>query len=508
MLLDPDVCYSALAARDPRFDGVFFVGVSTTGIYCRPICTAKVPGRDRCTFYGTAAAAERAGFRACFRCRPERAPGSSSVDSVSRVVNAAMRRIEAGALDEGSIDDLAKELGVTGRHLRRSMRSELGVSPTEVAEARRLALARQLLVETALPMAEVAFASGFGSVRRFNTLVRERCGRSPTDLRGKRPTLPNRAARTDSAVETIRLLLDYRPPFDWTALLAFFRARATPGVEHVEGETYRRTIRVGEHRGWVSISPALGRSALQAEVSLTLTPALVPLVARLRRLFDLDAHPHVVAEHLQKDPTLAPHVKARPGLRIPGAVDGFEVATRAILGQQVSVAAARTLHGRLVAAYGEPVATPHPELTHTLPEPAALARAGETDLKKLGILASRARSLIGLAEAVVDGRISLEPGGEPSEFVKAITALPGIGPWTAHYVALRALGWPDAFPEADLGLLRALFRNGAKASPRALLEKAEKWRPWRAYAALHLWAADSAGDFSSTLTISQGSTNQ
>jgi AraC family transcriptional regulator of adaptative response / DNA-3-methyladenine glycosylase II len=474
-MLDPNVCYPALAARDARFDGMFFVGVTTTGIYCRPICTARVPGRDRCRFFRTAAAAESAGFRACFRCRPERAPGSSSVDSVSRVVTAAMRRIEAGALDEMSLEALSKEIGVTSRHLRRSMKSELGVSPTEVAEARRLALARQLLVETALPMAEVAFASGFGSVRRFNTLVLERCGRSPTALRGAR--------RGNDGQQTLSLLLDYRPPLDWNALLTFFRGRTTPGIEHVDGDRYLRTMRIGTHRGWVAVSRVTGRAQLRAEVSLSLTGALVPLVARLRRLFDLDAHPTVVAEHLSKDDVLAPLVRAHPGLRIPGAASGFEVATRAILGQQVSVAAARTLHGRLAAAFGESLVTPYPELVLVEPEPERIARASDDVLKKLGILASRGRTLRALAQAVTEKRLSLEPGGDPAVFVTELTSLPGIGPWTAHYIALRALGWPDAFPEADLGLLRAF----GDIKPRALLERAEKWRPWRAYAALHLW---------------------
>jgi AraC family transcriptional regulator of adaptative response / DNA-3-methyladenine glycosylase II len=482
--LDADALYPALAARDPRFDGVFFVGVSTTGVYCRPICPARVPRRDRCSFYRTAAAAEAAGFRACFRCRPERAPGSASVDSVSRVVTLAMRRIEAGALDEASIEALAAELGITARHLRRSMRSELGVSPTEVAEARRLALARQLLVETTLPMAEVAYASGFGSVRRFNTLVRERCGRSPSALRGA----PKKLAASAQAAESVSLRLDYRPPFDWEALLAFFRDRATPAVELVDGQRYLRTVRIGEHRGWVAVSKVKDRAALRAEVSLSLSGALVPLVARLRRLFDLDAHPAVVAEHLGKDALLAPLVAARPGLRVPGAVSGFEIATRAILGQQVSVAAARTLHGRLAAAFGESLVTPHEGLAALSPEPERIAAASEAELTKLGILASRARTLKALATAVVKKRISLEPAGDEGRFVQALTSLPGIGPWTAHYVALRALGWPDAFPEADLGLLRAL----GNPAPRAVGELAEKWRPFRAYAALHLWSAGAS----------------
>lgn len=479
--LDANACYPALAARDPRFDGVFFVGVTTTGVYCRPICSARLPRRDRCQFFRTAAAAEAAGFRACFRCRPERAPGSSAVDAVSRTVTLAMRRIEAGALDEGSIEELAAELGVTARHLRRSMRSELGVSPTEVAEARRLALARQLLVETSLPMAEVAFASGFGSVRRFNTLVRERCGRSPTALRGARK------ANLDAS-ESVSLLLDYRPPFEWDALLAFFEDRATPGVEHVDGDRYLRTLRVGRHRGWIAVSKVKDRAALRAEVSLSLSAGLVPLVAALRRMFDLDAHPAVVAEHLSKDAALAPLVAARPGLRVPGSVSGFEVATRAILGQQVSVAAARTLHGRVAAAFGEPVVTPHTALTTLSPEPEAVARATEEQLRKLGILASRARTLKALATSVVEKKISLDSFGQESKFVEELTALPGIGPWTAHYVALRALGWPDAFPEADLGLLRAL----GNPSPKVVRATAEKWRPFRAYAALHLWSGGAA----------------
>jgi AraC family transcriptional regulator of adaptative response / DNA-3-methyladenine glycosylase II len=285
----------------------------------------------------------------------------------------------------------------------------------------------------------------------------------------------------------VSLLLDYRPPFEWEALLGFFRARATPWVEYVDDHRYFRTVRIGEHRGWVAVSKVRDRAALRAEVSLSLAAALVPLVSRLRRLFDLDAHPAVVSEHLAKDAALAPLVAARPGLRVPGAVSGFEIATRAILGQQVSVAAARTLHGRLAVVFGEPLDTPHAGLTTLSPEPERIALATEEELKKLGILASRARALKALATAVARKEISLEAAADEAEFVEALTSLPGIGPWTAHYIALRALGWPDAFPEADLGLLRAL----GNPTPRAVREVAEKWRPFRAYAALHLWSGSA-----------------
>jgi AraC family transcriptional regulator, regulatory protein of adaptative response / DNA-3-methyladenine glycosylase II len=473
--LDPDVCYRAALARDERFDGLFFVAVRTTGIYCRPVCRARTPRRDRCVFYRTAAEAERAGFRACFRCRPELAPGSAPQDSVSRLVRSALARIEAGALNDGSLDGLADALGVSGRHLRRAMHAELGISPVDLAQTRRLALAKQLLHDTALPMVDIAFASGFGSVRRFNALFRARFGRNPMDLR--------KFAGSARDVDSIGLTLEYRPPYDWPAMLEFLKARAIPAVECVSEDSYFRTVQLADKRGWVRVSPLPNRTALHAEVSMSLALVLMPLVAQLRRLFDLDAQPKTIAAHLALDRRLAKSVSARPGLRVPGAFTGFEAATRAVIGQQVSVRAATTLAGRLAEAFGEPIETPRPELKRLSPAYAELARAPEQKLTALGIPKARARTLRALAEGVASGVLVLDSGAHAEFVMQELKKLPGIGEWTAQYTAMRALGWPDAFPATDLGIRKAL---GGVDGPRALA-LAEAWRPWRAYAVMHLW---------------------
>ena len=478
--LEPNACYRALVARDARFDGLFFVGVTTTGIYCRPVCRARTPGRARCLFFRTAAQAEEVGFRSCFRCRPELAPGAAPVDAVSRVVAAAMRRIEEGALShEGSVDELAGELGISARHLRRAMQAELGVSPLALAESRRLALARQLIVDTALPLTEVAFASGFRSVRRFNAAVKARYARSPSTMRrGARG-----GARGDVG-ETVTVTLHYRPPYDWPAMLSHLASHAISGVELVRDGAYVRTAAVGARRGWLAISADPARDGLRATISMSLAGGLMNVVARLRRLFDLDAEPAAIAAHLARDPRLAAHVRARPGLRVTGAFDAFEAAARAVLGQQVSVAAARTLTGRLAARLGEALVTPHPELTRVFPEADVVARRSAASLAALlRIPARRADTLRVLAGAVANGALALDVGGEPTRLIEQIVALPGMGPWTAHSFAMRALGWPDAFPESDLVLRKAL---GGISGPRARA-LAEPWRPWRAYGATHLW---------------------
>lgn len=473
--------YRALSAHDPRFDGVFFVGVRTTGIYCRPVCRARTPGRDRCVFFHRAAEAERDGFRACFRCRPELAPGNGPVDAVPRLVEAALARIEAGALNEGSLDALAGELGVSARHLRRAMAAELGVSPVELAQSRRLALAKQLLHETGLPLAEIAFASGFSSVRRFNALFRTRFGGPPSSLR--------RARDEAAAGDLLTLRLDYRAPFSWASLVAFLGARAIPGVESVEDGVYRRAARLGDRAGWIAVHHDPTRPALRAEISRSLTGALMPLVGRLRALFDLDAHPAVIDAHLSRDPRLAGSVARRPGLRVPGAFDGFETAVRAVLGQQVSVRAATTVSGRLAQAFGAPISTPWAGVTHLFPRAEILAGASEASIASLGMPGARARAVIALAGAAAEGSLRLDRRGDPARTVTQLEALPGVGAWTAHYVAMRALGWPDAFPASDLALRQAL--GGVAA--RDTLTLAEPWRPFRAYAALHLWTTLSEG---------------
>jgi AraC family transcriptional regulator, regulatory protein of adaptative response / DNA-3-methyladenine glycosylase II len=478
--LDPEACYRAIVARDARFDGLFFVGVKTTGVYCRPICPARTPGRDRCLFFRRAAEAEAAGFRSCFRCRPELAPGAAPVDALSRVVAGALRLIEEGALaDGGTIDALAASLGVSDRHLRRAMQAELGVSPLALAESRRLALARQLIVDSALPMTEIAFASGYRSVRRFNAAVRARYGRAPGAMRRTRS-----GGRTqgETMSETVTVSLHFRPPYDWGAMLGYLGAHAIAGVELVRDGGYLRTAAVGAHRGWLAVTADPDRPALRATVSTSLLGGLPALVARLRRLFDLDARPAAIAAHLARDRRLARHVRARPGLRVPGAFDPFEAATRAIVGQQVSVAAARTLGARLAQRLGEPLATPHPELARLFPDAAAVGGAPTRDLARLGAPTSRVATLRAFAQAVSTGQLSLD-AATPAELVDRVVALPGVGHLTAHCLAMRGLGWPDAFPEDDLVLRKALGGiSGRKA--RAL---AERWRPWRAYGATHLW---------------------
>ncbi|HVJ92366.1 MAG TPA: AlkA N-terminal domain-containing protein, partial [Labilithrix sp.] len=444
MTLDPDACYRALVAHDARFDGVFFVGVKTTGIYCRPVCRARTPRRDRCLFFPRAAMAERAGFRACFRCRPERAPGHANVDAVSKLVLAATRRIEDGALNEGSVEELASALGVGARHLRRAMQDELGIGPVELALSRRVALARELLLGTRLSIAEIAFASGFASVRRFNAAYRAHQGMTPSAVR--------RPGGAKHEREGLRVVLDARPPFDFEAARSFLRARAVAGAEAWAGDTYLRGVVHGEKAGTIAISPATGRAAVVVVVAPSLAPALMSLASRVRRLFDMDADPRLVAEHLSRDPLLRDRVRARPALRVMGALDPFEWAVRAVLGQQVSVRAALTIAGRLVAKLGVVVHTDGPSdgPTHAWPDAARIADADEAIIASIGLTRARAQALRRLARSVADGQLVLDRGADPKATREALLALPGIGPWTAEYIMMRALGWPDAFPAGDL----------------------------------------------------------
>lgn len=481
MDLNHDACYSAIQVRDARYDGRFFTAVKTTGIYCRPVCPARTPLSKNVTFYATAAAAQEAGYHPCLRCRPETAPelgpGHELPDSVSR----ALQLIELGALDEDGVDALARRLGVGERQLRRQFRQHLGASPVAVAQTRRVLLAKQLIHETRLPMAEIAFASGFGSIRRFNEIFHDLFGRAPGELR--RSGKPEVSAQQDGE---IRLLLRYRPPYDWDAMLDFLRLRAIPGVERIEGDTYARTICLDGSQGTVSVRPDAG-NALQAVVRFPRLQALPAIIARLRRVFDLASDPVAIAAQFARDPVLTALIQARPGLRVPGAWDGFELAMRAVLGQQITVAAAIRLAGKLVAAHGAPMAQPDGALTHVFPLPEAVAGA---ELASLGMPRSRAATLSAVAAAAVADRHLFEAGGSLAESVLRLREIRGIGEWTAQYIALRQLREPDAFPSADIGLIRALERLESRAyTPAQLLARAEAWRPWRAYAAQHLWAA-------------------
>jgi AraC family transcriptional regulator of adaptative response / DNA-3-methyladenine glycosylase II len=481
MDLDHDACYRAISLRDARFDGRFFTGVKTTGIYCRPICPARTPRSENVTFYPTAAAAQEAGFRPCLRCRPETAPDLGAWRGTSNTVSRALALIELGALDEADVDALAGRLGVGERQLRRLFRQHLGASPVAVAQTRRVLLAKQLIHETRLPMAEIAFAAGFGSIRRFNETFRALFGRAPGELRRARG--PDVSARQHGEIV---LLLRYHPPYDWPAMLEFLRRRAIPGIELVTANRYARSVQLDGVQGVVAVEPTEG-NALRAIVRFSKLSALPAIIARLRRVFDLAADPTAIAAHLAKDPTLAPLVKARPGLRVPGAWDGFELAIRAVLGQQITVAAAMRLAGRLVAAYGERLAQPDGALTHVFPRPESLAAA---DLTILGMPRSRAAALSAVAAAVLADTHLFDAAADLDEAVQRLRSIRGIGEWTAQYIALRQLREPDAFPAADIGLMRAIAsREGHGRSAAELLDRANPWRPWRAYAAQHLWAA-------------------
>ena len=469
MELNPDTCYHAMLAHDTRFDGLFFVGVRTTGIYCRPICTARTPHQDNCRFYRSAAAAERAGHRPCLRCRPELAPGNARIYALDRLASDIAGHIEDGALTDSTVTQLAARVGISARHLRRVVESGFGVSPIELAQTQRLLLAKRLLTDTRLPITEIAFASGFASVRRFNALFKARYRLNPSDLRRLRPA--------SMPAETLICELAYRPPLDWEALRNFLVSRASGGVECVDGERYARTARIGKHTGWLAAGPHPDKPLLRVEVSVSLAPVLLPTLARVKRLFDLNADPQQIAERLG---TLA---AKHPGLRVPCAFDGFEMAVRAILGQQISVKAATTLAGRFAASFGEPIATPFPLLTHLAPTPQCVAGLDVEQLTALGIVTARAKSILALARAVADGSITLQPGANVESTLARLIALPGIGEWTAQYIAMRALAWPDAFPHTDLGILKAL----GETNPKRVLERAENWRPWRAYATMHLW---------------------
>jgi AraC family transcriptional regulator of adaptative response / DNA-3-methyladenine glycosylase II len=481
MDMDRTACYRAISTRDARFDGRLFVGVKTTGIYCRPICPARTPKFENVSFYASAAAAQEAGFRPCLRCRPETSPDLAFWRGTSNTVSRALALIEAGGLDDADVEGLADRLGVGARQLRRLFRQHVGASPIAVAQTRRVLLAKQLIHETTLPMAEVAMASGFNSVRRFNETFQQLFGRAPASLRRIR----ERGKREAGALS---VHLAYRPPYDWDAMLSFLAARAIPGVERVLDNVYRRSIVIGAASGVLSVAPA-DRNRVNVTVRFPNMAALPNIIARVRRVFDLAADPDMIGAHLAQDPVLAPLVAARPGLRVPGAWDGFELAVRAIFGQQITVPAATKLLGKLVLAHGAVL----PEemrgidgLTHVFPSPTCLAGV---DLG-LGMPRARLTAVTSLATALVADPAIFSPGASLDAAIAKLRALPGIGEWTAQYIAMRELREPDAFPAADIGLMRALaMPDGRRPTPSELLTLAERWRPWRAYAALHLWAS-------------------
>ena len=474
MPLDSDTCYRALATHDSRFDGRFFVGVSSTRIYCRPVCTVRLPRRENCRFFASAAAAEVDGYRPCLRCRPELAPGNASIDAGARLAQGAVDLIENGVLDDGGIEHLSARVGVTSRHLRRIFDAEFGVSPIEYAQTQRLLLAKRLLTDTAMPVTEVALASGFASVRRFNALFKARYRMPPGRLRDARGAEPLPAA--------LAFELWFRPPYDWESMLAFLGHRAIDGVEAVSRDAYARTVSI-EHRGTlhvgrIEVRRSPRKAALRVAVSPSLARAVPVVLSRLKRAFDLACDPAVVAA------ALGPLAAGRPGLRVPGTFDGFELAVRAVIGQQISVRAARTILGRIARAYGEAVSAGEGDaLTRVFPTAARIAALPPGELAQLGVTQARARSVVGLAAAVASGTIRLEPESDVDATLDALTALPGIGTWTANYVAMRALRWPDAFLANDLVVLKAL----GETRPAHALRLSESWRPWRSYAVMHLW---------------------
>ena len=480
--LDADACYRAVAAHDARFDGAFFIGVTSTGIYCRPVCRVKTPRRENCRFFAHASQAEGAGFRPCLRCRPELAPQTlawSAQDASALLAQHAARLLDspdAWGDEVPSVAGLAARLGVSDRHLRRVFEAELGVSPMDWLQTRRLLAAKQLLADTRLPVAQVALAAGFASLRRFNAAFAAQYRMSPTALR--------RDGSEAKPGDGIAVTLGYRPPYDVREMLQFLQQRGIAGVEQIDQSTHTvaRTLRLDDDtRGWIACRFEPEQHRVQVRVADSLAPQLPRVIARVRAWLDLDADPAAIHAVLGADfPALA-------GLRVPGTLDGFELAVRAVVGQQVTVAAARTLTTRLVERFGTPLATPIDGLTRLFPSPAALAAASGDELGQLGVVRQRQAAIHALAQAVSSGQIRLHAGADVAATMDALKALPGIGAWTADYIALRALRWPDAFPAGDVALQKALSPDGQRLTARAAEGRAERWRPWRAYAVIRAW---------------------
>ncbi|MGC1616982.1 MAG: AlkA N-terminal domain-containing protein [Candidatus Acidiferrum sp.] len=479
MKLDLQICERARLSRDPRFDGKFFIGVLGSGVYCRPICPAPTAKEKNCRYFATAAAAAEAGFRPCLRCKPECSPGTPAWLGTSNTVSRALRLIEECGLEDGGVEALAERLGIGARHLRRLFLKHLGATPSAVARTRRLHFAKKLIDETSLPMSHIAMASGFGCVRRFNATIRATFKRPPTRIR--------KIARQKSRLPENEYLfrLGFRAPYDWDGMLKFLAPRAIPGVEMVEAGCYRRSISLNEEQGHCEVSLDAKGLALSVRIQFGDSRALFVIIERIRRMFDLSADWQKIAARLRKDPELARRMEISPGLRVPGCWDGFELAVRAILGQQVTVKGASTLAGRLVDAWGRPFLGPR-GLTHLFPKPEVL---GEAKFAALGLTAARAETIRGLARAVCSGKIRFEGIIDTEEFLARLCEIPGIGKWTAQYVAMRALGEPDAIPVGDLGLMRALGLESA----RELEVRSQAWRPWRSYAAMYLWDVGDHG---------------
>ncbi len=473
IILDWRICSRARLSRDPRFDGKFFIGVVGSGVYCRSICPAPTAQEKNVRYFPTAAAAAEAGFRPCLRCRPESSPGTPAWLGTSNTVSRALRLIAESGLEDGGVEGLADRLGVGSRHLRRLFLKHLGATPSAVAKTRRLHFAKKLIDETSLPMGHVALSAGFGCVRRFNAAILGTYKRTPTQIR--------RLARPATAPlqNQYSFSLRFRPPYQWQSLLSFLAARAIPGVESIDANGYRRSIYLQGNAGYLEIQLDAAHNALRVSIQFDESRSLFLIIERVRRMFDLGADPQTIATRLSVDQVLASRVEAHPGLRVPGCWDGFELAVRAILGQQVTVKGASTLAGRLVSRFGEPFQQFN-RVTHLFPRAEILAGA---DLQGIGLPKLRARTIRDLAAAIRDGHITFEGIVDSGPLLDRLREIPGIGDWTAQYIAMRALGEPDAFPSGDLGLLRAMDLR----SPSQLEQRAELWRPWRAYAAMYLW---------------------
>lgn len=481
--LDPAICWQALYSRDPRFDGRFFAGVVTTRVYCRPICPVPLRKPENVQWFPSTASAEAAGFRPCRRCRPHTSPGTPAWLGTSAVVSRALKLISDGRLDTGDVEALAERVGIGSRHLRRLFVQHLGASPVKIARTRRVHFARHLIEETSLPITKIALSSGFRSVRQFNHAVRAAFDHSPSELR-----LLHGSSKASDRQAGIVIHLSYRPPFDWAALVGFLTPRATPGVEVIQNDCYRRTIEVDGQPGEIEVRPDDDTPRLRVQVKLTSYEHLTAVIERVRRIFDLGADPLQIASHLSRDPRLKTLLDARPGLRVPGVWDGFELAVRAVLGQQLTVRDSSLLVARLVRNFGRPVETSVEGLTHLFPRPEVLADA---DLSCAGIRGACAGGIRTLARAVCKRELAFEASKTLEDTLSRLRAIRGTGERKAHYIAMRAFGEPDAFPSADLGLRRSVGNRRSPVSPAELVRLAETWRPWRAYAAMHLWAADA-----------------
>lgn len=483
MLKNDSELYAAFKAKDARFDGRFFVGISSTGIYCRPVCKARQPKPQNCTFYSSAAEAEHAGFRPCLLCRPELAPGASIIDAKADLAYRAARLLEKDCGHGQSLDELAGRLGCTDRHLRRVFAEQYKVTPVQYLQTCRLLFAKTLLTDTNLPIIKIALASGFGSLRRFNDVFKKYYKLPPTALR-------NHLSETKKRASDMTLALSYRPPYLWDQILKFLAGRAIAGVETVEGNAYFRTVHLADAEGkqifgWVRVAHVPERDALSVTISESLLPVVPQVVARIRHQFDLYSEPNIIYE------ALAVMNEIRPGLcvlgtRLPGCFNSFEMAVRAVLGQQITVKAASTLAARIVATYGRPIETPIAGLTHTFPTPedvVAMGEAVQDNFGTLGVTSARSRTIFGLAQALIHGELNLDLCNQPEDEMKKLMTIRGIGSWTAQYIAMRAMEWPDSFLETDAGVKKALHPHTAKE----MLQMAESWRPWRSYATFNLW---------------------